>query len=233
MTENPEFDHLLHYVPSVESAVEAYQRAGLPAHVNDVVTGFQNGGWRLDERYVEILTVTDRAALQASRYARAFTLLQPAIDALDGPGGAITFAVNVTDARAAADRLRGNGFRVEESEIELTEHGVSFVEIFVLDGPSWLPFLITYTPPRSELLAAVPPGAFTRGPHDLTGIVIETPDPDASARLLNAVLGVERLAGFAVTFERGEREAITAMTLSGGESRATTVVDGLALRFAS
>lgn len=38
----------------------AYTAAGFPAHTDPPYLGFQNGAWRLDARYVEILTVVDR-----------------------------------------------------------------------------------------------------------------------------------------------------------------------------
>lgn len=232
--ENPEFDHLLHWVPDVEKAVEAYCSAGLPAHTNEALDGFQNGGWRLDERYVEILTITDPEALRSSRYAAALDLLRPAIAAA-GEGGAITFAVNVTDARATAERLRRQGHQVAEFAVSVDEHPVSFVEIFVQDGPAWLPFFITYSPPRDVLLAGADPGAFERGPHDLTGIVIETAEPERWAGFLADLLDLPAdgtriaLPGAEVVFELGPREAIIAMTLSG--DRPDGEIQGLGLRF--
>lgn len=237
--ENPEFDHLLHWVPDVAKAAEAYRSADVPAHVNDELSGFQNGGWRLDERYVEILAVTDEEALRDSRYAEGLRLLRPAVDALSGPTGAITFAVNVTDARATAARLREQGHEVAEFEVELTEHGVSFVEIFVLDGPPWHPFFLTYDPPRDQLLAGIDPAAFERGPYDLTGLVVSDPSPQDAARALAALLDVEptgttvELPGAHVHFEPGDHQGITALTLSGeGHSAGqSTDVEGLTLRF--
>ncbi|MET7640904.1 VOC family protein [Streptomyces sp. NPDC005438] len=235
--ESPAFDHLLHWVPDVPAAVEAYRAVDLPAHAHDALSGFQNGGWRLDERYVEILTVTDEEELRSSRYAEGLALLRPAIDALGGSGGAITFSVNVRDVRATAERLREQGHRVEEFAVTLEEHGVSFVEAFVLDGPAWAPFFITYDPPRERLLADIPPGSFSRGPHDLAGLVVETPDPEGAAGYLAALLGCERdgwrvpLPGAEVTFERGDREGIVALTLREGPPRPPAEVEGLTLRF--
>ncbi|MCK1794747.1 VOC family protein [Streptomyces sp. XM4193] len=237
--ERPEFDHLLHWVRGVPEATEAYRAAGVPAHTNEALDGFQNGGWRLDTRYIETLTITDPDALRASRYAEGLRLLRPAVEALEGPAGAFTFAVNVTDARATAERLRAQGHEVAEFEVEMAEHGVSFVEIFVLDGPPWQPFFITYDPPREELLAGVDPAAFERGPHDLTGLVVTDPQPREAARALARLLGLRAenaevlLPGAHIRFERGERRAITAVTLSDGSGVAgpDTEVEGLVLRF--
>ncbi|RII18508.1 hypothetical protein DSC45_11365 [Streptomyces sp. YIM 130001] len=235
--EHPAFDHLLHYVPDVPEAVAAYRATGLPAHTNEAMPGFHNGGWRLDTRYVEILTVTDPQAVRTSLFARGVELLRPAIEALPGPAGAITFAVNVDDARATAARLRAAGHEVAEFEVELAEHGVSFVEVFVLDGPPWHPFFITYDPPRDALLAAVDPDAFERGPHDLTGLVVSARDPRAAARDLGELIGIEptgsslQLPGAAVHFEKGDREGLTAVTVSGDGPAPAVDVEGLGVRF--
>ncbi|MFF2014251.1 VOC family protein [Streptomyces sp. NPDC058195] len=234
--EDVAFDHLLHYVPDVPEAVRAYSEAGLPAHANDVADGFRNGGWRLDERYVEILSVTDPVAVRASRYARGLDLLAPSIDALEGPAGAITFAVNVTDAHAVARALRARGHQTEVLEVELAEHGMSFVEVFIVDGPAWWPFFITYTPPRERSLANVPDAAFERGPYDLAGMVVTAPAPHRAASELGALLGLEAtghrvpLPGCAVEFEQGGREGITAITVTGPQEHASGRVLGLDIR---
>lgn len=221
--EKPAFDHLLHWVQDVPAAVSEYRAAGLPAHTNPVMDGFQNGGWRLDARYVEILSVTDAGDLHQSRYARGIELLSPAIDALRGGHGAITFAVNVTDARGTAERLRGLGYDVAEFDVDLLEHGVSFVEIFPAhDRYPWLPFFITYDPPRDEILEGIDPGAFERGAFDLHGLQITSIDPESACAELSAVLGLDAvddtipLPGGAIEFIPGEREAITTVTLAGG-----------------
>ncbi|GAA3849933.1 VOC family protein [Streptomyces sedi] len=231
--ERPRFDHLLHYVPDVPEAVAAYRAAGLPAHTNDARDGFQNGGWRLDARYVEILTVTDHTALPRSRFERGVRLLEPAIEALPGPAGPLTFAVDVADAHATAARLRAAGHRVEVLEIELAEHGISFVEVFVVDGPPWWPFFITCTPSGEELVADLPPGAFERGPHDLTGLVVSAPEPEAAARALGELLGLPAegtrvpLPGAAVTFERVGDDPHTGRDAAGGHGRLTAIgLDG-------
>ncbi|WP_205669238.1 VOC family protein [Amycolatopsis suaedae] len=67
------FDHLLHCVADVAAAVDDYTAAGLPAHTNEPFDGFQNGAWRPDERYVEILSVVDHAEFAGSAFGRAMT----------------------------------------------------------------------------------------------------------------------------------------------------------------
>ncbi|RFU82432.1 VOC family protein [Streptomyces triticagri] len=235
--ELPSFDHLLHYVPDVPEAVADYRAAGLPAHTNDAVSGFQNGGWRLDTRYVEILTVTDPQEVRSSLFARGVELLRPAIEALPGPAGALTFAVHVADARATAGRLRAAGHQVEEIEIRMAEHGVSFVEVFVRGGPSWHPFFITYDPPREELLAGVDPDAYERGPHDLSGLVVTAPDPQAAAHGLGELVGIDAvgacvpLPGATVLFEKGDEERLVAVTVTGDGPAPALKLPGLEVRF--
>ncbi|MDA3646740.1 VOC family protein [Saccharopolyspora indica] len=213
-----EFDHLLHWVPDVGAAAREYAAAGFPAHVNEPLSGFQNAGWRLDERYVEILTVVDEEAFETSPYAPAWELLRPAVAAVGG-GGALTFAVTVPDAAATAERLRGLGHRVVEAPVSFGELG--FLEVFAPDTPSWAPFFITYDPPREQLLAQAGPDAFDPGPHDLEALVVETPDPERDAHWLGELLDIPAtgaevpLPGARVVFDEGPAERITGVLVSG------------------
>lgn len=229
--ENPEFDHLLHWVSDVDSAVQRYTAAGLPAHAHPPVDGFQQGGWRLDARYVEILSVTDEEQLERSRFAEGIRLLQPAIEALDGYG-AMTFAVNVVDVRATARRLRDQGYEVREFEVVVAEAGVSFVEAFVVTpARPWLPFFITYDPPRERILEELGPDAFDPGGYDLTGLRISSPEPDKACVELAGLLGIEpagnvvELPGADIHFVPGDHEVITAVDLTPGHPGVD--IDGL------
>ncbi|MBR8744495.1 VOC family protein, partial [Nocardiopsis sp. MG754419] len=100
--QRPGFDHFPHWVPDVGEAARRYTDAG-----------FQNGVRRLDERYVELFTVLDDAAYGTGVFGRALTTLRPAIEDVATRGGAMTFAVDVTDAAASAQRLRLAGHHVE------------------------------------------------------------------------------------------------------------------------
>ncbi|WP_066902992.1 VOC family protein [Millisia brevis] len=233
--EKPAFDHLLHWVRDVPAAVAEYRAAGLPAHSNPVVDGFQNGGWRLDARYIEILSVTDHGDLHRSRYERRVELLTPAIDALRGGNGAITFAINVTDARSTAKRLRDLGYEVAEFDVDLFEHGVSFVEVFAgCDRYPWMPFFITYDPPREQIHGDIAPGTVERGPYDLAALQITSIDPPKACAELSTVLGIDPvdatipLPGGTIEFVSGDREAITAVSLTGAHAGAD--IHGLSFR---
>lgn len=238
MTESPAFDHLLHVVTDVEATVAKYSAAGLPAHANEPFEGFHNGAWRLDARYIEILTIVDHEEFAPSAFGRSTVGWLPTIDRLMGEGGgALNFAVNVTDADVTANRLREQGHDVEVTTFSFDGSPISFREAILTDAPPWAPFFITYDPPRDELLTMLPAGRVNRGAHDLTGIVIETPRPDEAATWLGELTGVPRdadtaavpLPGATVHFVPGEADQITTLLLAEGNPP-TTTVDGLALR---
>ncbi len=117
------FDHLIHWVGDLEGAAAAYTDAGLPVHYALVMEGFRNSAWGIDdERYVELATVTDWEAVTASKYAGSLGILKPAVEALAagrrGGDGLITFAIDVADAAATAERLRAEGHEVDEAPVE-------------------------------------------------------------------------------------------------------------------
>ncbi|CAM5579595.1 hypothetical protein SALBM135S_02689 [Streptomyces alboniger] len=236
-SEAPEFDHLLHCVPDVESATEAYTAAGLPAHANQPYLGFRNGAWRLDARYVEILTVVDRAEFTDSPFGRAMTPWMPHVDALlAAGGGAINFAVHVTDVNATTERLRRAGHTVDLHVFAREGSPVSFTEAVLRDAPAWAPFFITYTPDRQVILDRYA-GRARAGLHDLAGFVIETPEPAAAAAWLGELLGIPAdrtrnvvpLPGGEVHFTPGPADAITTLLLTEGDPPSTSVA-GLRFR---
>ncbi|MFE3603288.1 VOC family protein [Streptomyces sp. NPDC059142] len=239
LSEQPEFDHLVHCVPDVESAARAYTRAGLPAHANRPHLGYRNGAWRLDTRYIELSSVVDRAVFHDSPYGRAMRGWQPRVDALVARGGgALNFCVHVRDVAATTDRLRARGHTVELLSFAPEGSPVSFREAILRDVPPWAPFFVTYTPDRHTILTRYSaPGRVNRGPHDLAGVLVETPDPVASAAWLRGLLGlgpgasatVVELPLGAVHFAEGDADAITALLLVEG-APPTTVIDGLGIR---
>ncbi|MEU8700045.1 VOC family protein [Streptomyces sp. NPDC091387] len=237
-SESSEFDHLLHCVPDVGAATEAYAAAGLPAHANPPHMGFRNGAWRLDARYVEILTVEDRAEFADSPFGRAMAGWMPHVDALlAAGGGALNFAVHVTDVSATAERLRRAGHEVDLHVFAREGSPVSFTEAVLRDAPAWAPFFITYTPDRQTILDRYSVGRVARGPHDLAGFVIETPQPALSAAWLGELVGIPvdgarnvvPLPGGEVHFTPGPADALTALLLTEGDPPSVSVA-GLDLR---
>lgn len=231
--QNPVFDHLLHYVPDVAAAAQAYTAAGLPAHAGPagVIAGFQNGAWALDQRYVEILNISDPEAFAASPFGAAMPALQDSwVRARDAGGGALTFAIDVTDAAAVAARLKATGHQVLEVPVQIDGVPVGFTEVFLLEGPSWLPFFITYS--DRDKLAELMEGRIDRGDFDLGQLVIEVPDPSAAARWLGDLLGIEphknkiALPGLALAFKDGPADAITEVIVTGRTPLDVTL-DGL------
>ncbi|GAB3823489.1 VOC family protein [Kribbella italica] len=235
MPENPEFDHLLHCVPDVAAGAEAYTAAGLPAHVNPPYLGFQNAGWRLDERYLEILTIVDADEFATSPFGVSTISWQPTINQLIAAGGgALNFAINVTDVTATQERLLEQGVPCQLHTFTREGSPVSFQELILLDAPAWAPFFITYTPDRVTLVKQYAAHLVDRGAHDLTAFVIETPDPQEAARWLSELTELPvndtkvELPGGAVWFEEGPADRLTALVLT--DRPLTKQILGLELR---
>ncbi|MFH8344216.1 VOC family protein [Streptomyces sp. NPDC018045] len=242
-TEAPRFDHLLHCVPDVPDAVRDYTAAGLPAHTNPVHEGFRNGAWRLDDRYVEILTVVDRAVYASSAFGRATAGWQPRIDALLAAGGGpLNFAVHVTDTAATAERLRRAGHDVEVHDFSFQEGRVTFREA-ILTGPGvppWAPFFLTVHADPALRREHEASGRVDRGAFDLAGLLVETADPHGAAAWLAALTGVPvdtagtvvPLEGGRVHFTAGPADRITTMLLTGDRPPRTEIA-GLRIRGAA
>ena len=182
-----------------------------------------------DERYIEILAVADEVAFRRSHYAPGLGLLRPSIDAR-----AVT-ARSPSRWTCPTRSLTPLGYQVRELDVELEEFGVSFTEIFVLDGPGRLPFFITYTPTREENLAGYRRARSTREPTALLGITIHTPSPDEAIERMAEVLDIQPdgttipLPGAWLRFEQGEQDGIHEVVLSGAGEPDT--VDGLRFTF--
>lgn len=100
----------------------------------------------------------------------------PAIDSLIGSGGgALNFAIHVTDAAETAERLRQEGHSAELTTFTFDGSPVSFREVILKGAPDWAPFFITYSPAPEVLAQQAAEGRVNRGVHDLAGFVVETP----------------------------------------------------------
>ncbi|MER5883174.1 VOC family protein [Streptomyces sp. NPDC001941] len=223
--ESPRFDHLLHCVPDLDAAVQAYREAGLTAspHRQLPVAKAHFGA-----PFVEIVTVENRPDFLGTDRGRAFAergWLPYADELAANGGGALTFALRVPDAEAAGARLSADGHRVRTGEF--TPGG--FREAVLLDVPQWAPYFVTYV--RADERTGDGAG------HAVAGLVVETPRPAAAAVWLGEVAGVAadpagpvvRLPGADVHFTPGPSDAITTLLLTGAAAP-TTEVEGLALR---
>jgi hypothetical protein len=98
-----QFDHLMHWVPDLDAAMQDYQGLGFtiqPGGEHPGV-GTRNASWRIDARYIELITVHDEGVARAG-----FGPAWPAIDAiLRAGGGALAFAILVSDVEATVAEL--------------------------------------------------------------------------------------------------------------------------------
>jgi hypothetical protein len=238
MADQVVFDHLVHWVDDLGETMKAYTVSGLPAYDALTMPGFRNGAWGIDdERYVEVATVDDWEAVQASEFAQALDILKPSIDALRG-SGPLTFAVDVPDAHATADRFRAAGRDVDVVEMWFEDRGGGFVEVFVRDAPSFFPFFITYSPARAELgrmraehrNAA---GISTEGRPDLVALLIGSADPEKQARELADFLGcpargsIVELPGAEVRFQQRASAGLFGIAVRGSSITGATTIAGL------
>jgi hypothetical protein len=146
-------------------------------------------------------------------------------------GGALQFAFEVDDVAAVVADVRRRGLVVRDpaaGSIRYPSGKTSAWETtWVDEGPGWRPFFIRYPAPRAERLAQrlllQPPlldWAFRT-------VVLETPDPLASANWLARLLGVRSTVvngapevaafGCAVRFVSGAADRVTRIVLDGTE----------------
>ncbi|WP_433578371.1 VOC family protein [Nocardia brasiliensis] len=226
MSDRAAFDHLIHWVDDLDGAMRAYDACGLTTQGALTMPGFRNAAWGVDdERYVELATVDDWAAVGTSKYAAGLEVLKPAIEALPGPG-LLTFAVDVVDAHATAARFRAAGREVDVVEVRFEEENVGFVEVFVRDAPAYFPFFITYAPPRHEIgrMRAEPraaAGISSAGRPDLVALLIGSADPEGEARVFAEFVGcpardsVVELPGAEVRFAEGFASGLSGIAVRG------------------
>ena len=234
------FDHLIHWVADLDAARTSYDEAGLTTHAALTMPGFRNAAWGIDdERYVELATVDDWAAVTASAYARGLKILRTAIDALSG-SGLVTFGVDVPDARTTASQLREAGHDVIEDEVWFEERGAGFVEVHVRDAPSYFPFFISYDPPRAELARLRAEHRASEGIElapdrpDLAALLVRTDEPEVEARRLAELIGCPvdgtsvALPGADVRFDKGAPAGLYGIAVRGlGWSSAPIEIAGM------
>jgi catechol 2,3-dioxygenase-like lactoylglutathione lyase family enzyme len=226
-----QFDHLMHWVPDLDAATKDYQSLGFTIEPGGEHPGLgtRNAAWRIDARYVELITVHDEKAARAG-----FGPAWPAIDAtLRTGGGALAFAVLVDDVAAMVAQLRSRGVSVEDEQtgsIQQPDRStVTWALAFISEGPRWAPFFINYGAPVDEWgTRFVEPGS-PMGPWSLDHIVVEVSDPDGSASWLAGALGLSvshvgrdavevALPGCTTAFAGGPANRPTDIVLTGAHA---------------
>ena len=214
------FDHLHHWVPSLENAVAAYTQAGFPIVLGGVHPGrgTHNAQWETAPHFVELMAVHD--AVEAAQGWRG---AWPQIaNILSRGGGAGRFAVEVDDLTPVVARLHSLGVPVRDPIIGSIKHPDGSVGTWslapLLDAPPWAPFFTNYGDTKE---------ARARGRHRaasrwrISTLTIATPKPLESASWLARVVDGEvagdrvDVGGVAFAFTRGEADRITHVGLNG------------------
>jgi catechol 2,3-dioxygenase-like lactoylglutathione lyase family enzyme len=226
-----QFDHLMHWVPDLDAAVQAYRALGFtiqPGGEHPGV-GTRNAAWRIDARYVELITVHDAGVARAG-----FGPAWPAIKAtLGAGGGGLAFAVLVSDVAATVAELRARGVSVTDAQAGSLQQPdgstVTWALAFLAEGPPWAPFLINYGTPVDEWRARFQGPGFPIDPWSLDHVVLEASDPAGSASWLAGVLGLPvaqvgqgvvgvPLPGCTIAFAHGPANRITQVVLAGADA---------------
>ena len=63
-----QFDHLMHWVPDLDAAMQTYQSLGftIQSGGEHPGVGTRNAAWRIDARYIELITVHDQEVARDS-----------------------------------------------------------------------------------------------------------------------------------------------------------------------
>jgi hypothetical protein len=226
-----QFDHLMHWVPDLDAAMQAYRGLGFtiqPGGEHPGV-GTRNAAWRIDARYIELITVHDEGVARAG-----FGPAWPAIQAtLGAGGGGLAFAVLVSDVAARVTELRSRGVSVTDAQAGSLQQPdgstVAWALAFLAEGPPWAPFLVNYGVPAEEWRARFRGPGFPIDPWSLDRVVVEVSDPAASAGWLAGVLGLPvgqvgrgavgvPLPGCTIGFARGPADRITRVVLAGADA---------------
>lgn len=223
-----QFDHLVHWVPSLDAAVRDYRALGFTVQPGGQHpgSGTHNAAWRVDTRYVELIAVGDEALARASMGPD-----WPEIDAtLRAGGGALAFGVLVADVRATVADLRSRGVPVDDPQAGSIRRADGSTGVWqyasLQDRRQWAPFFINYGLPVGQWTARFREQGFPKDPWALHGLTVQVPDPAAGASWLGHIFGLDvlrtgqdaievRLPGCAITFARGPADRITAVILTG------------------
>jgi hypothetical protein len=221
------FDHLMHWVPDLDSAVARCASLGFPPQAGGRIGDhLRNAFWiGRDLTYVELISVIDR---DAWRRGPRGALAPSREAAMAAGGGGLQFAFEVDDLDAVVADVRSRGIEIRAPDTGSIRYPsgntASWRAAWVDEGPGWRPFFIQYPAARPERL--------TRRRQDpalldwsFRAIDLETPDPASSAVWLSRVLGLESRSsdgapelpafGCVVRFVPGTRDRIGRIVLAG------------------
>jgi hypothetical protein len=221
----------MHWVPDLDAAMQDYRGLGFTVQPGGEHPGVgtRNAAWRIDARYVELITVHDEEVARAG-----FGPAWPAIDAtLRAGGGALAFAILVSDVAATVAELRSRGVSVDDARTGSLQQPdgsiVTWALAFMSEGPAWAPFFINYGVPADEWSTRFRETGSPIDPWSLDYVVVEAADPGGSASWLAGVLGLSisevdqgavelPLPGCTIAFSHGPANRITRVHLSGADT---------------
>jgi hypothetical protein len=219
------FDHLVHWVPNLEHAIEQYRGFGFRMRYGGRNTelGTTNAAWMSGSAYIEVIAfegAPNAAIASGSHSPGLFSILSAG-------GGALAFAILVDDVAATAAQINARGFETVQQARGTLQHQDGSVGVWtsaaLRAGPAWAPFFINYGSPVNEWIQR--DVADSIAPWSIGHIVIETPGYRAAAAWLSRVVGLsvelERdlsrvpLPGGDIVFVRGKARRVTTVALTG------------------
>jgi hypothetical protein len=224
-----QFDHLMHWVPSLEGAIEESVARGFPARVGGRLgQGMHNAFWRgRDLTAIELMSVDDWDAWRSRPRGSGAAAREAALAA----GGALQLAFEVDDLAAVVASVRGRGISISEP-LQARSAGTdgaaySWRAAWVTEGPGWRPFFIQYETRRAERLADAHRTGTPLLDLSFHRVDLETPDTASAGRWLARVLGVQLAwsdgmtevpaTGCRVRFVPGTADRVTRVVLEGTE----------------
>jgi catechol 2,3-dioxygenase-like lactoylglutathione lyase family enzyme len=224
-----QFDHLMHWVPSLDDAVKQAAERGFPARIGGRLgRGMHNALWRArDLTAIELISVHDQDAWRSRRRGSGAAAREAALVS----GGALQFAFEVDDLASAVADVRSRGIEISDPQVGTLDLGsggtVSWQAALITEGPGWRPFFIQYATPRTERLRVAHERSSPLMDWRFRRLDLETPNPAQSANWLARVLGVQRewsdgmtevpAFGCRVRFVPGHLDRVTRILLDGTE----------------
>lgn len=226
------FDHLVHWVPDLDVAMDQYRELGF-----HVVYGGEHQGrgthsalCHVGLPYIELLAVHNWPLVHD--WQPGFSRIEEVINA---GGGAMDFVMEVNDVAAMVARLHGAGIDTTDPtprSRQWPDGGtVNWTSAHCLNGPEWRPSFTQWDEPAVRRRADLQARGLLVSPQDhwaLDHLVVETADPVSHARWLSRTLNVPpalagpagltmRSPGCSLTLTSGPAERITEIAFARAE----------------